>query len=467
MDFRILGPFEAIDETGPVQLTAGKQRALLALLLLDAERVVPIDRLVDDLWGDDVPDTAAKMVQILVSQLRKLLPAGLLRTRAPGYLVELEGHSLDLHRFEQLHAGGREALADGRAGEAAAALREALELWRGPALAEFEEPFARLEEGRLAEQQLTCLEERIEAELMLGHHAQLVAELDALVRRHPLRERLRGQLMLALYRCGRQAEALEVFTSFRRMLDEELGIDPSPRLKVLERRMLQQDASLDPVSEQTAAAAHRPVRRPAARRRSGGRERELDRLAHLLDGGAGRRADDWCSLPAKPGSARPPSSRAWRHERRVGRADARRPRASASSIAAPGEPYLPVLEALGRLARQPDGQQLIPLLARQAPTWLAQMPWLLSDDAARGGSAPPDRGHAPAHAAGDAGDARGDQPRAPRSCSCSRTCTGAIPRRWSCSTRWRGAGSRRACSSLGTYRRASVAAGALRPPPRG
>ena len=119
MDFRILGPFEAIDETGPVQLTAGKQRALLALLLLDAGRVVPIDRLVDDLWGDDVPDTAAKMVQILVSQLRKPLPGGLLRTRAPGYLVELEGHSLDLHRFEQLHAGGREALADGRPGEAA------------------------------------------------------------------------------------------------------------------------------------------------------------------------------------------------------------------------------------------------------------------------------------------------------------------------------------------------------------
>ena len=270
MDFRILGPFEAMDDTGPVKLTGGKQKALLALLLLHADRVVPMDRLVDDLWGDDVPESAQKMVQIFVSQLRKQLPDGLLRTRAPGYLVELDGHSLDLRRFEELHAGGREALARGRAGEAAAALREALELWRGPALAEFEEPFARLEEGRLAEQHLTCLEERIEAELTLGRHVELVAELDALVRRHPLRERLRGQLMLALYRCGRHAEALDVFQTFRRMLDDELGIDPSPRLKDLERRMLQQDASLDHVSEeQVGLGVHRPPRRqrsPSARR---------------------------------------------------------------------------------------------------------------------------------------------------------------------------------------------------------
>ena len=209
MDFRILGPFEATADAGPVTLTGGKQKALLALLLLHADRVVPMDRLIDDLWGDEVPETAQKMVQIFISQLRKQLPDELLRTRAPGYLVELDGHSLDLRRFEELHAGGREALAQGRAHEAAAALRGALELWRGPALAEFEEPFARVEEGRLAEQHLTCLEERIEADLILERHVELVAELDALVRRHPLRERLRGQLMLALYRCGSHAEALE------------------------------------------------------------------------------------------------------------------------------------------------------------------------------------------------------------------------------------------------------------------
>jgi DNA-binding SARP family transcriptional activator len=192
MDFRILGPLEARDEAGPVKLAGGKQKALLAVLLLHAGRVVPIDRLVDDLWGDEVPDSAQKMVQILVSQLRKRLPDGLLRTRAPGYVADLDGHSLDLGRFEALVEEGREARDQGRSGEAAARFRDALALWRGPALAEFEEPFARLESSRLEEQRLACLEERIEAELELGRHQQLVAELDALVRRHPHRERLRA-----------------------------------------------------------------------------------------------------------------------------------------------------------------------------------------------------------------------------------------------------------------------------------
>ena len=209
----------------------------------------------------------------------------------------------------------------------------------GPALAEFEEPFARLEEGRLAEQHLTCLEERIEAELMLGHHAQLVAELDGLVRRHPLRERLRGQLMLALYRCGRQAEALEVFTSFRRMLEEELGIDPSPRLKVLERRMLQQDASLDPASEQTAAVAHRL----AAASRWWRRSAAASASSIASSTCSWRRSpapDGSCSSPAKPGSGRPPSPRA-------SAASAGRPRrrwsrtGSASSISARGSRTCP------------------------------------------------------------------------------------------------------------------------------
>ena len=235
VDFRILGPLEAINEAGPVELTGGKQKALLALLLLHADRVVAVDGIVDDLWGDEVPESAQKMVQIFISQLRKQLPQGLIQTRAPGYRFDLDGHSLDLRSFEKLHADGREALAGGRAREAATILRRALELWRGAALAEFEEPFARLEESRLAEQHLTCLEECVDAELILGRHAELVAELDALVRRHPLRERLRGQLMLALYRCGRHAEALEGFQTFRRMLNDELGIDPPPRLKEVER----------------------------------------------------------------------------------------------------------------------------------------------------------------------------------------------------------------------------------------
>ena len=245
MEFRILGPLEAIDETGPVDLAGGKQKALLALLLLHADRAVSVARIVDDLWGEEVPASAPKMVQIYVSLLRKQLPQGLIQTRPPGYRFDLDGHSLDLRAFERLHTTGREALASGRPQDAATTLRRALGLWRGAPLAEFEEPFARLEETRLGEQHLICFEECIDAELALGLHAELVAELDALVRRHPLRERLRGQLMLALYRCGRHAEALETLQRFRRMLRDELGIDPPQRLKELERLILQQDGSLD------------------------------------------------------------------------------------------------------------------------------------------------------------------------------------------------------------------------------
>jgi len=234
----------------------------LALLLLHADRVVPMARLIDDLWGDQAPDSAQKMVQIFVSQLRKQLPAGLLRTRAPGYLVELDGHSLDLRHFEQLGQQGREALAGGRADDAAKDLRDALALWRGAALGEFEEPFALLESSRLEEQRVACLEDRIDADLALGRHAEVVGELDALVRRHAQRERLRGQLMLALYRSGRHAEALGSYQVFRRMLDAELGIQPSARLKELERRILRQDPSLEPVVRPAPDATMPP--RPAA-----------------------------------------------------------------------------------------------------------------------------------------------------------------------------------------------------------
>ena len=255
MEFRILGPLEAVGDGGPVELAGGKQKALLALLLLHAGRVVPVDRLVDDLWGEQVPESAPKMVQIFVSQLRKQLPPRLIVTRPPGYQIDLDGHSLDLDAFADLYAEGRRAFAQGQIEQAVGALRAALALWRGAPLAEFEEPFARLEETRLAEQHLACLEERIDADLALGRHALVVAELDALVRRHPLRERLRGQQILALYRSGRHAEALEAFQSFRRKLDDELGIDPPPRLKELERLVLQQDPSLElPPREQVTGA---------------------------------------------------------------------------------------------------------------------------------------------------------------------------------------------------------------------
>src|SRR5512133_2139128 len=204
VEFRILGPLEVAADGESVSLGGGKQRALLAVLLLHAGRVVSVDRIVDDLWGENVPETAHKMVQVYVSQLRKQLPGDLLRTRAPGYLLELDGHALDLRRFDELVSDGRAALAAGRPEHAAQQLRAALDLWRGPALAEVEEPFAQLESSRLEEERLACLEERIEADLELGRHAELVPELEALVRRLPHRERLRGQQMLALYRSGRQ-----------------------------------------------------------------------------------------------------------------------------------------------------------------------------------------------------------------------------------------------------------------------
>jgi len=373
VDFRILGPFEADDDAGAaIALTAGKQKALLALLLLHADGVVAVDRLVEDLWGEDVPETATKMVQILVSQLRKQLPDGLLRTRAPGYLVDLDGHSLDVRRFDELVAAGREALGRGRAEEAATSFRAALALWRGPALAEFEEPFAQLESSRLEEQRLACLEERIEADLELARHTELVGELDSLARRHAHRQRFREQLLLALYRSGRHAEALESYQEFRRMLADELGIEPSTRLRNLERRMLQQDPSLDVAARPQVLAAPRPVQAPP------GRERELAHLDRLLERSlAGERTLVFVTGDAGIGKTTIVESFLGQAgssaETLVGHGQCVAHRGA-------GEAYLPILEALSSLVRGPGGARFVPLLARQAPTWIAQMPWLLDDD---------------------------------------------------------------------------------------
>jgi DNA-binding SARP family transcriptional activator len=255
---RLLGPVELdVDGTG-LALGPGRQRALLARLLLDANRTVSVDRLVDDLWGDDVPVTAVKMLHVLVSKLRKLLPAGMLLTRPPGYALMISLEALDLVRFERLREQGRAAVASGAAEDAAQRLREALALWRGSALAEFDEPFAVIEGRRLDEVRQACLEDRIDADLALGAHAEVVGELDALVARHPLRERLRRQLMLALYRSGRQAEALASYRRLRRLLSTEFGLEPSPRLRELERRMLQQDSTLSGAAPLPRSAPPRP-----------------------------------------------------------------------------------------------------------------------------------------------------------------------------------------------------------------
>ena len=241
----LLGPLEVWRRDAPLALGGPGQRALLARLLLDANRSVAIERLVDDLWGECVPSSAVKMVHIHVSRLRKLLPAGTLLTQPPGYVVRIEPDALDLVRFERLRARGRGALAAGSASEAAEMLRRALALWRGQALVEFDEPFAAIEAARLEERRLDCLEDRIDADLALGRHAQLIGELDVLTTQHPLRERPRAQLMLALYRSGRQADALAAYRQLHRMLAVELGLRPSPALRDLERQMLQQDPALE------------------------------------------------------------------------------------------------------------------------------------------------------------------------------------------------------------------------------
>jgi DNA-binding SARP family transcriptional activator/pimeloyl-ACP methyl ester carboxylesterase len=261
MEFRLLGPLEVRAGDGAVALGGAKQRALLTLLLLDARRTVSNDRLIDELWGADAPDSARKMVQIHVSSLRKVLPDGVLRTWPAGYSLDVDPAATDLGRFEQLAAEGRAALAAGAHAAAAAALGAALALWRGPALAEFTEPFAVRERARLESLRLAALEDRIEADLACGAHADLTAELDALVLRHPERERLRGQHMLALYRAGRQADALASYQEAWRHLDGELGIQPSGELRRLEQRILAQDPALAaaPADRRAAAPVPAPV----------------------------------------------------------------------------------------------------------------------------------------------------------------------------------------------------------------
>lgn len=246
MEFLILGPLEVRREGRPVHIGGAKERALLALLLLHAGEPVSVDHLIDELWGDSPPATARKSVQVRVAGLRRALRGDALLTRGDGYLVRLEPNQLDLHRFEQLLSDGRDALAAGDPSAAVATLDEALALWRGPALADFTyESFAQSAIARLEELRVRALELRIEAQLELGLHARVIGELEDLVAAHPFRERLRGQLMLALYRDGRQAEALDVYRRTREQLVAELGIEPGPMLQQLQQAVLRQDPSLE------------------------------------------------------------------------------------------------------------------------------------------------------------------------------------------------------------------------------
>jgi ABC-type transport system substrate-binding protein/DNA-binding SARP family transcriptional activator len=303
MEFSVLGPLEVRHEGSDVPLGSRKQRAVLAILLLRANEVVSRDTLIDELWGERPPPTADHTFQVYVSRLRTALRSSgagddVLVTRPGGYLLRVAPGELDLHRFERLVEDGRRALEAGSPDRAAERLRKALSLWRGPALADVAfEPFARVDVDRLTEQRLAALEDRIEADLALGRHAALVAELESLVAEHPLRERLRGQLMTALYRCGRQADALDVYRDAREYLTEELGLEPSKGLRALERAILEQDESLEP-----SPPDHSPVSVLAPTAPANGSERDVGRT------GAPIRAPARLRLPP-PAAARSRSRR--------------------------------------------------------------------------------------------------------------------------------------------------------------
>ena len=269
--FGVLGPLEVRLDGAAVRVGGPRQRALLGLLLCHANRVVSRDQLIEELLGDQPAATADRMLRVQVSRLRKALGDGngngqpRLLGRPPGYLLRVEDGELDLHAFEQQVAAGRQALADGDPARAAGLLREAESLWRGRPLADLEfESFARLEVRRLETLRMQVVEDRIDAELALGRHAVVCPELEQLVAEHPMRERLRGQLMIALYRCGRQADALETYRAGRSLLVEELAVEPGPQLRKLQLAVLEQDTALDlppPAAARTPGAVARG-RRP-------------------------------------------------------------------------------------------------------------------------------------------------------------------------------------------------------------
>jgi DNA-binding SARP family transcriptional activator/streptogramin lyase len=250
MDFHLLGPLEVFDGDRAVRVGEGRQRSVLAFLLLHHDELVTTDRLIDALWGERPPPTAGKVLQNQVAQLRRALgdrDATLLQTHGHGYALHLVGGRLDVELFEELVREGDAAMADDDPGHASRALTAALAQWRGPALTEFAyEPFARPEIARLEEERVAAVEQRVDADLALGRHAALVPELEGLVEEHPARERLRAQLMLALYRSGRQGDALDTYRQGRTALLDALGVETGPALRELEAGILRQDPELAP-----------------------------------------------------------------------------------------------------------------------------------------------------------------------------------------------------------------------------
>jgi predicted ATPase/DNA-binding SARP family transcriptional activator/peroxiredoxin len=295
MEFRILGPLEVVIDGRRAALSGDKQRAVLALLVIHANRTLSPERLIDELWGEHPPASAAKTLQVHISRLRKGLEQagggsgdGVVVTREHGYELTVNRERVDSIRFERLIGEARGELKVGRVARAASLLEEALSLWRGPPLSEFcDERFAEVEMARLGELRLGALEELIEVKLALGRHTEVVGEVEALTAEHPYRERLRAQLMLALYRSDRQAEALQAYQDARCKLVEELGIEPGHELRELHQAVLAQDPRLD------LAAAARPLPGPDARPSLPaaanpliGRQAELRAVRDLLAGDA-------------------------------------------------------------------------------------------------------------------------------------------------------------------------------------
>ncbi len=281
MEFRVLGPLEVIDRGTPVTLTARRQRALLAVLLLRAGEALSSEALIDALWGNDPPGSASSVLRMYASQVRRCLPPGRLVTRQPGYMLVVDPGELDADNFERLLADGRRARAAGNPRLARSLHGRALALWRGAALADLAaEQFSHSEAARLNELRLQCVEERLASDLELGRHDEVLAELEQLVAEHPLRDLLRRQLMLALYRAGRQADALARYRSGREVLVRKLGLEPGPELRELEQQILRHDPSLQPHLGRERGSARSRVPVPATA--TIGREQQIADVQHLL-----------------------------------------------------------------------------------------------------------------------------------------------------------------------------------------
>ena len=290
MKVRLLGPLEVLDGGGqPVVIPGGRQRTLLVLLALNAGRVIPADRLMEDLWPRASPRQPGNALQLVVSKVRRALGAESIETRPPGYVLVLPADNVDALCFERLVRDGRAALAEARTGSALDCFEEALGLWRGDPLGEFADvPTAVAAAARLEELRATIVEERFDALLAMGRDADLVADLDAAISAAPFRERLRGQLMLALYRSGRQADALRVFREARRVLAEELGLEPGTELRRLEAAILDQDEALErPAAVRAAGRAGTRIATPTNLRPAlasfVGRQGDIAGIAELLD----------------------------------------------------------------------------------------------------------------------------------------------------------------------------------------